>query len=199
MSDITDLVDPVIRAFTTQLETTIAGHATTVYLKGSVEMIAWGKINRPGVKLPFEGPPMKQAIRYAQTRSARMVKGIDDVTRDRLANVISNAIKNKRGVPGLARDIRQTFADMARHRPVSIARTETATALEQSFMDRSKDLGVTGKRWITVGDAQVTPECEANAAEAVVALDHVFSSGDARPPVHPNCRCALAPVMLEAS
>ncbi len=199
MTEITDLVDPVIRAFTGQLETTMAGHATTLYLKGSADMIAWGKINRPDVKLPFEGPPQRQAVRYARTRSARMVKGIDAVTRDRLANVISNAIEKKRGVGGLQADIRKVFGDMKTHRARMIARTETAEALEESFLDRSKDLGVTGKRWVTVGDDQVTPECMANASEGVVALNHVFSSGTARPPVHPRCRCALAPVMLEAS
>ncbi len=199
MTEITDLVDPVVRAFTRQLETTIIGHATTLYLKGSAEMITWGRINRPGVKLPFEGPPQRQAVRYARERSAQMVKGMDGVTRDRLANVISNGIKKKRGVEGLQRDIRKVFGDMKIHRARMIARTETATALEQSFLDRSKDLGVTGKRWVTVGDDQVTPECAANAGESAVALNHVFSSGDKRPPVHPRCRCALAPVMLEAS
>ncbi len=199
MTEITDLIDPVIQAFTGQLETIMAGHATTLYLRGSAEMIAWGKINRPDVELPFEGPPQRQAVKYAQTRSARMVKGMDKVTRDRLANVIADGIKNKRGVGGLQADIRKVFGDMKVHRARMIARTETATALEESFLDRSKDLGVTGKQWVTAGDDRVTAECMANASEGVVPLDHVFSSGTARPPVHQQCRCALAPVMLEAS
>jgi hypothetical protein len=74
-----------------------------------------------------------------------------------------------------------------------IARTETADALEQAFMDRSKAMGVTGKEWITHDPC---PICEENGAEGVVPIDHIFSSGDERPPAHPNCRCALAPVMI---
>ena len=157
MSEITDLLDPVIRAFSAQLETTLTGAATTTYLTGSAQMIAWGRANLPAQA--FEGPPQSQAVQYARTRSARMVKNIDATTRDRLARTISNGIKNKRGIPGLQADIRKVFGDMATHRANMIARTETAEALEQSFLDRSKDMGVTGKRWVTVGDAAVTPEC----------------------------------------
>jgi len=73
-----------------------------------------------------------------------------------------------------------------------IARTESADALEQAFMDRAGDMGINGKEWVTFDPCEI---CEANEAEGVVPLDHVFSSGDLRPPAHPNCRCALAPVM----
>ncbi len=199
MSDITDLLDPIIDSFSRALTATVAGHSTEGYLAGSVQMVRWGRRNLPPFTLPFEGPPMDQAVRYATRHSAQAVKGIDKETRRRLAKVIGDGIKNKRGVPGLTADIRRTFTDMKASRAPAIARTETADALEESFMDRSKDMGVTGKRWVTVGDAEVDDRCAANEAEGVVPLDHVFSSGHTRPTVHPNCRCALAPVMLEAA
>ena len=111
-----------------------------------------------------------------------------------MRGVIENGIKEKRGIPGLARDIRKQFEDMSRSRAEMIARTETADTLEQAFVDRSKAMGVTGKQWVTHDPCEI---CEANEAEGVVPIDHVFSSGHERPPAHPNCRCALAPVMME--
>ncbi len=194
MSEITDLLDPIIDAFSQSLTATVAGHSTEGYLAGSAQMIAWGRGNLSAFTLPFEGPPMEQAVRYANRHAAQAVKGIDEETRRRLARVIGDGIKNKRGVPGLTADIRKTFTDMKANRAPAIARTESADALEQSFMDRSKDMGVTGKRWVTFNPCEI---CEANEAEGVVPLDHVFSSGHERPTAHPNCRCALAPVMLK--
>jgi len=55
-------------------------------------------------------------------------------------------------------------------------------------------MGVTGKEWVATDPC---PICEENEVEGVVPIDHIFSSGDARPPAHPNCRCALAPAMLK--
>ena len=199
MTALDDIIDPVVWTLSAQLVTMISGHMTTAYLSGSAEMVKWGKAKRPGVQLPFEGPPMPQAVKFAKTSADHAVKGMDTVTRDRLKRVVSNAIDKKRGVDGLARDIRKVFSDMTMNRSTLIARTETANALEESFLDRSKDLGVTGKQWITVGDDDVEDICRANAAEGKVKLDHIFSSGVTRPSTHPNCRCALAPVMLPTS
>ena len=194
MSEITDLLDPIIDAFSSSLTANVAGHTTEGYLAGSAQMIAWGRRTLPPFTLPFEGPPMEQAIRYANRHAATAVRGINEETRRRLAQVIGDGIKNKRGIPGLTADIRKTFTDMKANRAPVIARTESADALEQAFMDRSKDMGVTGKRWVTFNPCEI---CEANEAEGDVPIDHTFSSGDERPPAHPNCRCALAPVMLE--
>ncbi len=194
-SDISEMLDPVINAFTGQLNASLNGHATTAYLSGSSQMVEWGRTKLTDRPIFHEGPPMPQATRYAERRAARMVTRMNRETKKRLAHVISDGIKNKRGVPGLAADIRREFGDMATKRARVIARTETADALEQAFEERGKAMGVTGKRVVT---SDPCPICTANEAEGTVPMDHVFSSGDARPPFHPNCRCALAPVMLGA-
>jgi len=82
---------------------------------------------------------------------------------------------------------------MSKVRAETIARTETCDALESAFMDRAKDMGVTGKEWIVTDPC---PICQANGDAGAIPLNDVFPSGDMRPPAHPNCRCALAPVML---
>lgn len=172
------------------------GYIATIYLSGSAEMITWGK-TKAGIPIAYEGPPIQQAIDYAEKSCAKLVTRMDEETKSRLAKVISDGIKNKRGIDGLARDIRNDFADMTKLRSQTIARTETANALGQSFIDRGKDMGVNGKQWITVGDDKVNQEiCAPNEAQGIIPFDQPFQSGHMAPPGHVNCRCAAAPARL---
>ena len=42
-------------------------------------------------------------------------------------------------------------------------------------------------------DDLVEEVCEGNADDGPIAVGETFSSGDERPPAHPNCRCWLEP------
>jgi SPP1 gp7 family putative phage head morphogenesis protein len=193
-TDLNGFINPILSVFVNDLQYRLNGYLVTAYLRGSAQMVQWGRTKTTDMPIYYEGPPMQDAINYASKHTATLVKGLNDETRDLMRNTIEKAIKEKRGIPGLARDLRTQFDNMTKVRSQVIARTETADALEQSFMDRAKDIGVTGKEWIVTDPC---PICEANGNEGPVPLDHVFSSGDMRPPAHPNCRCALAPVMLK--
>ena len=189
-----DMLDPILAVFDEPLTVRVEGRAVTAYLKGSAEMISWGRtlgLDRP---IMFEGPPIDQAVQYARQRSAQLVTGLNEETKRRLAQVISDGIVNKRGIPGLSRDIRAMFGDMSRSRAETIARFETSDSLQQAFMDRSHDMGVTGKEWIEI--APEDQDCVGNAAAGVIPINEDFPSGHQRPPAHPRCVCALAPVMI---
>lgn len=189
-----DMLDPILAVFDAPLNFQVEGRAVTAYLKGSAEMISWGRtlgLDRP---ILFEGPPIDQAVQYARTRSAQLVTGLNEETKRRLAQVISDGIVNKRGIAGLGRDIRAMFDDMSKVRAETIARFETSDSLQQAFIDRSHDMGVTGKEWIEI--APEDQDCLGNAAAGVVKINDPFPSGHQRPPAHPNCVCALAPVMI---
>ena len=193
-SDINDFLDPILRTFEANLRTRVQGHLVASYLRGSSEMLEWGRTMTTDMPIYYEGPPMRQALAYAQKRTAVLVKGLNNETRDQMRGVIENAIKQKRGIPGLSRDLRNQMDDMTKVRAKMIARTETCDALESAFMDRAKDLKVTGKEWVVTDPC---PICEDNGNAGVIPIDKPFPSGDMRPPAHPNCRCALAPVMLK--
>ena len=206
-SDINDYLDPILKTFEADLAVRLQGYLADAYLRGSAQMISWGRTKLEGKPILYEGPPMQQAVNYASKHisKVKLVDGIQDETKARLAEIISDGIKNKRGIDGIARDIRKELnwtgklpseikGLSLKDRSEMIARTETADTLEQAFVDRSKAMGVTGKQWVTHDPCEI---CEANEDEGVVPIDHVFSSGHERPPAHPNCRCALAPVMME--
>ncbi len=193
--DIEDVLDPILATFDDTLQADIAGQIAEINISGTAEMVTWGK-TKAGVPIAYEGPPIQGAIDWAQGHSATLVKGLDEETKKRLAHTISQGIETKRGVPGLARDIRTTFADMSKHRSGLIARTETANALSQASLDTMEDMGIDGKEWITAGDDRVSEECLGNEAEGVIPADQSFSSGVMSPPEHPDCRCTLSPARL---
>ena len=192
-ADINGFIDPILSAFVNDLQYRLNGYIVTAYLKGSAQMVQWGRTKTTDMPIYYEGPPMQDAMNYANKHTATLVKGLNDETRDLMRNTIEKAIKEKRGIDGLARDLRKRFDDMSKTRAETIARTETCDALEQSFMDRAKDMGVSGKEWVVTDPC---PICQANGDAGAIPLDQAFPSGDMRPPAHPNCRCALAPVMI---
>jgi hypothetical protein len=187
------ILNPVLKILRAKLIADITGQHVVTYLAGIAQVTEWGK-TQTGRPIYFEGPPTQQAIDYAKDHCAKMVTKMDIETKDRLARVISDGIKNKRGVPGLTRDIKSVFTDMKRYRAKMIARTETADALEQAFIDRSKALEVPYKESIR-GANEYCDVCTGNEAAGVIPIDEPFPSGHMRPPFHPNCICALAPVM----
>lgn len=184
--DSSDLLDTVLMTLRTDLVYRMNGYVAAIYISGTAQMTEWAG-------LPYEGPAMQQAIDYASAHCAKLVTQMDEETKSRLAKIISDGIKDKRGIEGLKRDIRKEFTDMSHYRARMISRTETNDSLSQAFMDRGKELGITGKE-IVGGDP--CEMCQANIAEGIVPLNHVFGSGHERPPFHPNCVCALAPAMI---
>ena len=189
------ILDPLLASFDARLTTTLNGHLSETYISGQAEMITWGK-TKAGVPIAFEGPPISQAVNWASKHGATLVTQMDVETKRRLSLTISNGIKNKRGIPGLARDIRKDFTDMTKFRSELIARTETASALSQASLDNMEAMGIDGKEWVSVGDDDVSDDCLGNEAEGVIPTKQAFSGGVSAPPQHPDCRCALAPARL---
>lgn len=209
-SEIDDVLEPIVRVLSASIETTIEGHLVRAYIQGDRELMTWG-MTKSGLPIAYEGPPVEGAINWAKEHisKAKLVDGINAETKKQLAQVISDGIKNKRGIPGLKSDIRHKLGWMARGAPSEIkgltlasraemiARTETASALSQASLDRMEAMGVDGKEWVTVGDDQVSIECQGNEAEGVIPIDQTFSGGVMGPPQHPRCRCAIAPARLK--
>ena len=191
-----DILEPILATFRARLHALLLGHAATVYLKGDAQMVEFGRTLTTKRPIYFEGPPMRQAVDYANKHCATLVTKMDMETKERLAKVIGDAIENKRGIPGLARDIRREFVDMTKYRSQLIAKTETRDALFHASQERMEGMGVTGKQWIlgSGGDEGNCPECQANAAAGAISIDEEFPTPQYE--IHPGCTCAVAPVML---
>jgi hypothetical protein len=194
--DIDNILDPILTTFKSRLQATLLNHAVTAYLRGSAQMVEFGRTLTTNKPIYFEGPPMQQAINYANKHCAQLVTKMDMETKDRMAQVIGRAIKDKKGIDGLAREIRKEFDDMNKYRSNLIAKTETRDALFHASQDRMEAMGVTGKRWIlgSGGKEGNCPDCRANAAAGVIPVDEDFPIP--QDDIHPGCTCGIAPAML---
>jgi len=188
-------LDAVIKTFQAELTARLVSHLGNIYIAGSLQMTSYGK-TKLGIPVLFEGPPMSQAVQWAQNYGAGLVTNMDIETRSRLAQVISDGIDNKRGIEGISRDLRKEFADMSKTRADMIAQTETNQALSRAAMDKMREMGVDGKEWIAVGDELVCDICGGNAADGVIPIGQPFQSGDMQTPGHPRCRCTTSPARL---
>jgi hypothetical protein len=190
------ILGPELEVVRANLLKFLNGHLTNIYVSGSMETIAWGK-TKGGVPIAYEGPPISEAISWAEKHGAELVAQMDTETKRRLAQTISDGIKNKRGIPGLGRDIRNTFDNMSVYRSKLIAQTETRNALFQASQDRMEDMGITGKEWV-LGSGGIEgncAQCLANAAQGIIPVKNSFSTPQGS--IHPGCTCAIAPAKLK--
>ena len=196
-----DFIYPLLRHFETELLQRVNGYVLTIYLSGDSQVVAWGR--SAGLEQAYEGPPIRRAIAYAEKHCAKLVTKMGDETKSQLARIISDGIENKRGIPGLKKDIQDKFKDwkrtdeMSPGRARTIARTETNDALSQASIDRMNDLGVDGKEIVPGDPCDI---CKAFVDEGVVPIDHEYiydgENYGKQPSFHPNCVCALAPARL---
>jgi len=189
-SETDNMLNPMLRVVTDAIISKLSGRLSMIYIVGSAQMMEWGGV-------PYEGPPTKQAVEFASKRAGQLIKTMNQETKSRLAQVISNGIKRKRGIPGLTSDLRKEFTDMSRYRAQVIARNETSTALGQAFVDRGRDLEIEAKEWVTAGDDRVSDLCRSNEAAGVIEFEKPFPSGHMTVPGHVQCRCACAPARLK--
>lgn len=74
-----------------------------------------------------------------------------------------------------------------------VAQTETARAMTVATLDEYGEAGVERKEFLTASDDLVDEDCQENQDFGPVPLTASFPNGD--PPVHPNCRCTVIPVV----
>lgn len=154
----------------------------------------------------------QDAVDYADERAAELVGkrkvgarlidrpdseyAISESTRELLKRQITAALEEGPSPDALAASIQQDYA-FSRTRAETIARTELATAHSQGALAGYQSAARAGvrvqKTWIL--DAEPCVVCQGNEEDGVLDLDESFSSGDDAPPAHPNCECALVPVV----
>ena len=190
--DASKFVLPFLKKFDMRLLSILEDGNKEAYVSGSTQIIQYGRTAR-GRPIYFEGDVIAEATKWAGKHSSTLITGMNEETQRRVASIIETGIKDKKGVDGIRRDLQRGFLDMSKTRANMIAMTETNDSLSQAFLDRSKDMGITGKEVVTIDACDL---CLENASVGAIPTDEEFPSGHLRPAFHPNCQCALAPVML---
>lgn len=120
---------------------------------------------------------------------------IDETTRAGIRSLVDQAIDSGWSAQQMAEKIQESYL-FSKSRAQMIARTEIGNADTAGTMEGYRASGiVTHKQWLTAEDDLVSPECRMNGEAGPIPFDSVFPGGVSAPLQHPNCRCALLPIL----
>jgi hypothetical protein len=151
--------------------------------------------NDPGSTMQTAGSPEIQmrAARLAKKNAGKMIQDITTADRNRIKKIVADGIAKGSPAQDIANEITAWVNDdqMTPERALTIARTETATALGTAAHDAFVANGSTEKRWILVPEGKVCGVCRTNAQMGKIGINDSFISGHRETPAHPNCRCVI--------
>lgn len=142
-----------------------------------------------------------QAVAYLQQHGYSLISQIDEVTRQRIGQIITTGTTEGWSYDRMAGEITRQYSEMAVGKPQEhiqsrahlIAITEMGEAYEHASLTAVQDLATAGipmeKSWLTVGDKRVSDGCLENARAGWIPLVQPFPSGHQRPLRFPGCRC----------
>jgi hypothetical protein len=139
----------------------------------------------------------QRAAEWATLHAGNMITGITNTMQDGVQRMVEAAIEDEATVAQL-REALYTNPLFHGPRAEMIARTELAIANVAGNLIAWEDSGVVeGVRWATGADC--CPKCDEMDGEEV-PLGSLFDyDGDQieGPPAHPNCRCAVIPILVD--
>lgn len=132
-------------------------------------------------------PP--KAFQRLLQRQGITFKGFSDTTLTDLGNAIGEAIELGLDARTAAKRIMNHVASPAR--ALSIAITEQNRAMSEATKERYLQNGLQKMTWLVFDPCKICAQNE----NVQVMINQPFPSGNTQPPAHPNCRCALSPVI----
>ncbi len=125
------------------------------------------------------------------------VKNVAETTKDEIRALVGRQAAEGWTLDELADAIEQSGVTRSASRAAIIARTETTRAYSLGSIAAFQVSGQVDRlEWLTAQDEKTCPECSALDG-TVTEMGKAFDGGVMFPPAHPNCRCALLPVLKE--
>ena len=119
-------------------------------------------------------------------------KLITQTTKDTLHELVQAQAQEGQSIPELAEAIKEKGITASDNRATTIARTETAYAYSAGSIISYKKSGVVDSiEWLVYNPCK---ECEPLTG-VKVKIGEAFKTNVFHPPLHPNCRCAISPVL----
>jgi hypothetical protein len=116
-------------------------------------------------------------------------KAIAKAGYDKIGTALADSIASGSSPAQAAKIITEKIGDPARALTIAITEQNRAMSVAARFF--YEEAGVERVEWNAVEPCDI---CAPNDGQ-VVNLGQAFDSGDTEPPAHPNCRCALLPVI----
>lgn len=126
-----------------------------------------------------------------------------DTEREKMIDIIKQGIDEGLSIANIRRNMMSAFDELSKIQSERIARTEVIRTSNEASIDAWRESGVVkGKQWFTAEDDRVDDLCAELNGKIVYSLKGNFYSkvtefDNGNPPIHPNCRCVLLPVLDE--
>jgi SPP1 gp7 family putative phage head morphogenesis protein len=145
----------------------------------------------------FTRPIHADRLGIAYTRTFNQLKGITDTMDQQISNVLTNGLSRGAGPMQIARDINQRIEGIGAVRARVLARTEVINAHAQATLNSYQEAGIHGvdvEAEFTTSGENVCLECE-----DLEGKTYTIQEAQGIIPVHPNCRCAWNPKVINGS
>lgn len=157
---------------------------------------AGATVNESWITAAFNRPIHADRIGLAFTRAFSDLAGITEVMDAQISRVIAQGLAEGRGPMWTARQMASRVDKIGITRARVLARTETIRAHAQATLASYREAEVEGvnlaAEWVTAGDDRVCLECE-----SLEGREYSLNEAEGVIPVHPNCRCAMVPVVKD--
>jgi len=159
--------------------------------------------------------------KYLLKDGAKYIAVINEETANLLRQTLSEGVTNGESIPQLTERVSAVYEDARGYRATRIARTETLRASNFGTLEAYKQSKVVEKKeWLTAKDERVCPWCGPLNGKQLDLQDPFAEKGQTIngknengktmrltiglddvtiPPLHPNCRCTLIPIVSESS
>jgi len=153
-------------------------------------------LNLIGSNKPYIPTDVRKLI---EKRVEMFASSMVSTDKDKLIDLITNGVAQGQSIPDISRSIRGEFESYSKMQAERITRTEVLRASNISAVDAWKQSGeVGGKQWLVSPGA--CPECEPYDGKTVSLKGNFYDSSewaDGDPPIHPNCRCSIIPILKD--
>lgn len=145
---------------------------------------------------------LKLANEYLENEGLQFVNGVNQTTRKAINKSLKEGLAKGEDIDQLKDRITSIFKGIPESRGRTIARTEILSATNFSAEQSYKESGIVeGKQWLTALDERTDkhPRGCGWLDGQTVGVNDDFKGSDfgsiSRPPLHPNCRCTIVPVV----
>lgn len=130
-----------------------------------------------------------EAMAILNANGLELCKSLAADAKKKTKLIISESYLRGESISKISRRIRTEVAPLTRQRADMIARTETIRAYNRAALNQYERYGVKKFVWIFAGGERSCPTCEEREGA-------IYEVGEVdEPPIHPNCRCTIYPVV----
>ncbi|AXR78995.1 minor capsid protein [Natrarchaeobaculum sulfurireducens] len=151
-----------------------------------------------------EMPVHERKLHVLFARNYAELDGICDAVAQQVTRELADGLAEGVNPREMARRLTDRVDKIGKTRATVLARTETINAHTQASVERYRQQGVEEVgiepevQVQTAGDEAVCEQCAEVASQGPWELDE-FEGSEYQPAIHPQCRCAVVPVVNEAA